>query len=91
MLGVEEFIARHAKATTGADVLMETRDNVDLSIYLHNLANGAPIKVDLSSPDAKAAYERGVVLSQTKVGQFNFSCTGLPPAGARTSGSAVSG
>jgi len=38
VLGAEEFIARHAKATTGADVLMETQPNIDLSIYLHNLA-----------------------------------------------------
>ena len=82
VLGTEEFIARHAKATTGADAPMETRDNIDLSIYLHNLANGATIKVDLSSPDAKAAYERGVVLSQVKVGQFNFSCTDCHQQGA---------
>ena len=82
VLGTEEFIARHAKATTGADVPMETQGNVDLSIYLHNLASGATIKVDLSSPDAQAAYERGVVLSQTKVGQFNFSCTDCHQQGA---------
>ncbi len=82
VLGAEEFIARHAKATTGADVPMETRDNIDLSIYLHNLANGQAIKVDLSSPDAQAAYERGVALSRTKVGQFNFACTDCHELGA---------
>jgi sulfur-oxidizing protein SoxA len=82
VLGAEEFIARHAKATTGADVLMETRDNIDLSIYLHNLANGQAIKVDLSNPDAQAAYERGVALSKTKVGQFNFACTDCHELGA---------
>jgi sulfur-oxidizing protein SoxA len=82
VLGTEEFIARHAKATTGADVLMETQPNIDLSIYLHNLASGATIKVDLSSPDAKAAYERGVKLSETKVGQFNFACTDCHGLGA---------
>jgi L-cysteine S-thiosulfotransferase len=75
VLGAEEFIARHAKATTGADVLMETQGNVDLSIYLHNLASGSTIKVDLSAPDAQAAYERGVALSQAKIGQFNLACT----------------
>ena len=74
---------RHAKATTGADWLMETRDNTDLSIYLHSLANGEAIKVDLSSPDAKAAYERGVALSKLKVGQFNFACTDCHPAGGQ--------
>ncbi|HZP98157.1 MAG TPA: sulfur oxidation c-type cytochrome SoxA [Reyranella sp.] len=74
VLGAEEFIARHAKATTGAGLLMESQANIDLSIYLHSLANGEPIKVDLSSSDAKAAYERGVKLADLKVGQFNFSC-----------------
>ena len=51
-------------------------------MYLHNLANGATLKVDLSSPDAKAAYERGVKLSETKVGQFNFACTDCHGLGA---------
>jgi sulfur-oxidizing protein SoxA len=74
VLGVEEFIARHAKATTGADWLMQSPANTDMSVYLHSLANGEEIKVDLSSADAKAAYERGVALSQLKIGQFNFSC-----------------
>lgn len=74
VLGAEEFIARHAKATSGADLPMEGQANIDLSIYLHSLANGQAIKVDLSSPDAKAAYERGVKLADLKIGQFNFSC-----------------
>jgi L-cysteine S-thiosulfotransferase len=82
VLGAEEFIARHAKATTGADMLMETRDNIDLSIYLHNLVNSQAIKVDLSSPDAQAAWGRGVALSKTKVGQFNFACTDCHELGA---------
>jgi L-cysteine S-thiosulfotransferase len=74
VLGVEEFIARHARATTGADFAMESQDNVDMSIYLHNLANGQAIKVDLSTPEAEAAYRRGVALSELKIGQFDFSC-----------------
>jgi sulfur-oxidizing protein SoxA len=75
VLGAEEFIARHAKAAAGKDWLMQSRDNTDMSIYLHSLANGEAIKVDLSSPEAKAAYERGVKLAELKVGQFNFACT----------------
>ena len=74
VLGTEEFIARHAKATTGADMPMQSAANNDLSIYLHTLANGETIKVDLSSPEMKAAYERGVKLSELKVGQFDFAC-----------------
>src|SRR6185369_1275550 len=55
VLGAEEFIARHAKATMDADYLMETTANIDLSVYLHSLANGEAIKVDLSAPEAQAA------------------------------------
>ncbi len=75
VLGVEEFVTRHAKATTGADWLMETDDNRAMSVYLHFLANGEPIKVDVASAGAKAAWERGKELSARKVGQLNFACT----------------
>jgi sulfur-oxidizing protein SoxA len=75
VLGVEEFVARHAKATTGASWPMETEENRAMSVYLHFLANGTPIKVDTSSPEAKAAIERGKELSARKVGQLNMACT----------------
>jgi len=75
VLGVEEFVTRHAKATTGANWLMETDDNLAMSVYLRFLANGTPIKVDTDSAEAKAAIERGKQLSQRKVGQLNMACT----------------
>ena len=75
VLGVEEFVTRHAKATTGANWLMETDDNLAMSVYLRFLANGTPIQVDTSSAEAKAAIERGKELSQRKVGQLNMACT----------------
>ena len=74
-LNVEEFVTRHAKATTGANWLMETDENRVMSVYLHFLANGTPIKIDTSSPEAKAALERGKELSARKVGQLNMACT----------------
>jgi sulfur-oxidizing protein SoxA len=75
VLGVEEFVTRHAKATTGADWLMETDENRAMSVYLHYLANGTAIALDTDSPGAKAAIERGKMLSARKVGQLNFACT----------------
>ena len=75
VLGVEEFITRHAKATTGLTWLMETEENRDMSVYLHNLANGAPIAVDTTSAEAKAAIERGQALANRKLGELNFACT----------------
>jgi sulfur-oxidizing protein SoxA len=75
VLGVEEFITRHAKATTGAVWLMETDENRAMSVYLHNLANGAPIAVDTTSAESKAAIERGKALANRKLGELNFACT----------------
>ena len=75
VLGVEEFITRHAKATTGISWLMETEQNRDMSVYLHNLANGAPIAVDTTSAESKAAIERGKALASRKLGELNFACT----------------
>lgn len=75
VLGVEEFVTRHAKATTGANWLMETDENRAMSVYLHYLANGEPIKVDTESAGAKAAIGRGAELSKRKVGQLNMACT----------------
>ncbi len=75
VLGVEEFVARHARTTTGVDWSMETDNNRVMSVYLHFLANGTPIKVDTTSAESKAAIECGKALSQRKVGQLNFACT----------------
>ena len=75
VLGVEEFVTRHARATTGADWLMETDDNRAMSVYLHFLANGTPIQIDTTSAELKAAIERGKELSNRKVGELNFACT----------------
>ncbi|HEY5217086.1 MAG TPA: sulfur oxidation c-type cytochrome SoxA, partial [Pseudolabrys sp.] len=60
---------------TGADWLMETDENRAMSVYLHYLANGTPIGLDTTSPDAKAAIARGKALTERKVGQLNFACT----------------
>ena len=75
VLGVEEFVTRHTKATTGAVWLMETDENRAMSVYLHFLANGTPIAVDTSSAEAKAAIERGKELASRKLGELNFACT----------------
>jgi len=74
VLGVEEFVTRHAKATTGNDWLMQSDENTATSTYLRFLANGTDMKVDVASGPAKAAYERGQALSMRKLGALNFSC-----------------
>ncbi|WP_157644454.1 sulfur oxidation c-type cytochrome SoxA [Bradyrhizobium sp. WSM2793] len=74
VLGIEEFVTRHAKATTGHQWLMQSEENTALSTYLRYLANGSSIAVDVESEPAKIAYERGKALSMRKIGALNFSC-----------------
>jgi len=74
VLGVEEFVFRHAKATTGANWLMESDENIAMAVYLRNLADGQPMQVDVTSSGAREAAERGRALMEVKVGALNFSC-----------------
>ncbi len=74
VIGVEEFITRHARATTGADLPMQSADNIALSIYLHHLANGQTISPDLTNPGARKAAQSGLVLMNRKLGQLNMAC-----------------
>ena len=74
VLGVEEFITRHARATTGDEFPMQGADNIALSIYLHNLANGETIQPDLTNAGARKAAASGRALMQRKLGQLNMAC-----------------
>jgi sulfur-oxidizing protein SoxA len=74
VVGVEEFVFRHAKATTGHSWLMQGEQNLAMAIYLRYIANDAEIKVDTASPGAKEAAQRGEKLMGQKIGQLNFAC-----------------
>jgi len=74
VLGVEEFVTRHAKATTGQVFLMQSDENTALAVYLRYLANGTPIHLDQTSAEAREAYSRGMALTTRKIGQLNVSC-----------------
>jgi sulfur-oxidizing protein SoxA len=74
VLGIEEFVSRHAKATTGHSWLMGSDDNTNMATYLRNLANGATIQVDVTSGPAKEAWTRGKAIMERKMGRLNFAC-----------------
>lgn len=75
VLGVEEFVTRHGRATTGNDYRMQSDENIALAVYLRFLANGAPINVNAGDEGAKQALKRGEALMERKIGQINFACT----------------
>lgn len=75
VMNIAEFVARHARPTTGDQFLLQSAENLALSMYLVNLANGESIAVDIESPGAKEAAERGrVLMEKGKIGQLNFAC-----------------
>ncbi|TXT24056.1 MAG: Cytochrome c [Gallionellaceae bacterium] len=74
VIGVEEFVTRHARATTGEEYLMQSGGNLALSIYLRFLANGQPINVNTASAEHKQAIKRGTALLNRKIGQLDMSC-----------------
>lgn len=75
VMNVGEFVTRHARATTGDNFLMQSPENLALSMFLAHQANGQPIAVDVTSPGAKEAATRGQALMERgKVGQLNFAC-----------------
>ena len=53
---------------------MQGADNIALSIYLHNLANGETIQPDLTNAGARKAAASGRALMQRKLGQLNMAC-----------------
>jgi sulfur-oxidizing protein SoxA len=74
VLGIEEFVTRHGRITTGHNWLMQSEENTALSLYLRYLANGTPMAPDAAAGPAKEAYVRGEALTHRKLGALNFAC-----------------
>jgi sulfur-oxidizing protein SoxA len=74
VIGIEEFVTRHARATTGAEYLAQSAENLALAIYLRYLANGQVIAIDKNDANIRIALRRGEKLMERKIGQLNLAC-----------------
>lgn len=75
VMNVSEFVTRHARATTGDEFLMQSPENLALTMFLAHQANGQPFAVDVTSAGAKEAAAQGQALMERgKIGQLNFAC-----------------
>jgi len=74
IIGIEEFITRHARATTEAEYLAQSEENLALAIYLRYLANGQIINISQEDANTQVAIKRGKALTERKIGQLNFAC-----------------
>ncbi|MBI5378571.1 MAG: sulfur oxidation c-type cytochrome SoxA [Nitrospirae bacterium] len=74
VMSIEDFLSRHAPETTGMEMLVESQENLNMSILLKYASNGLRVQVDTMSPEARAAYERGKAGFFKRVGQRNHAC-----------------
>lgn len=82
-LGVEEFVARHALATTTEKYYFSSYKNLALTSYLRHLAHGTPMNVSIDDKNSKKTFEKGEQLIKQKIGQLNFSCSDCHQASAK--------
>src|SRR2546427_1134459 len=69
-----DFLTVHAPKTTGREMLAESADNLNMTMLIRMQSNGLPVNVDVTSPEAAAAYEPGRALYLKRVGQRNHAC-----------------
>src|SRR3989454_1691926 len=74
VMSVGDFLTVHAPKTTGREMLAESADNLNMTMLIRMQSNGMPVNVDVTSPEAAAAYERGRALYFKRVGQRNHAC-----------------
>lgn len=82
VMSIEDFLAAHAPEATGVQMLAQSDDNLNLAMLVKMQSNGMPVKVDVASPEAKAAYERGRASFFKRVGQRNHACADCHTKGA---------
>ena len=74
VMSVGDFLTVHAPHTTGREMLAESADNLNMTMLIRMQSNGLPVNVDVTSPEAAAAYERGRAVYFKRVGQRNHAC-----------------
>jgi L-cysteine S-thiosulfotransferase len=74
VMSLEDHLAAHAPDATGSPLPAQSAENLNLTMLIKMQSNGMPVQMDLASPEAKAAFERGRASFFKKVGQRNHAC-----------------
>ena len=82
VMSIEDFLTVHAPATTGLGMLAQSDDNLHMTVLIKMQSNGMPVSVEVSSPQARASFERGRASFFKKVGQRNHACADCHTKGA---------
>jgi L-cysteine S-thiosulfotransferase len=84
VMSIEDWLTVHGPATTGRPMPAQSGDNLTMGVLIRMASNGMPLAVDVSSGEARAAFERGKASFYRRVGQRNHSCADchVPEKGA---------
>ena len=74
VMSIEDLLAVHAPQRTGSAMLAGSAENLDMTMLIKMQSNGMPVNVDITSPEARTAHERGRALYYKRVGQRNHAC-----------------
>jgi sulfur-oxidizing protein SoxA len=74
VMSIEDFLTVHGPETTGAPLLAESADNLDLTMRIKMASNGMPVSLDLGTRENQAALARGKGSFERKVGQRDHAC-----------------
>ncbi len=74
VMSMEDVVAWHGADDTGLDLASQSMDNIALALLIRMQSNGMPVNVDIESPEAKAAFERGKERYYQRVGMRNHAC-----------------
>jgi len=81
VMSIEDFLTVHSPETTGVAMPAESADNLDMTMLVKMASNGMPVAVELSSPEQRAALERGMASFNKRVGQRNHACADCHTSG----------
>ncbi|MBF0269861.1 MAG: sulfur oxidation c-type cytochrome SoxA [Alphaproteobacteria bacterium] len=74
-MAIEDFLGPHSKDTMGANSLpAQGTDNILTATAIKMASNGMNQNIDMSTPEMKAALERGKGSFYNRVGQRNHAC-----------------
>ncbi len=74
VMGIEDLLTVHGPETTGALLLEESADNLDLTMRIKMASNDMPVSLDLARAENQSALERGKASFYRKVGQRDHAC-----------------
>jgi L-cysteine S-thiosulfotransferase len=74
VMSIEDYLTVHTPERTGDEMLAQSPAHLAMTILIKMQSNGMPVSIDVTSPEARAAYERGRALYYQRVGQRNHSC-----------------